>query len=345
MSSEVNLENETQYRPDAFATGNPEPLQCDFCAHRCRIPPDRTGLCGVRYHVPGSPGQPPRIVTTVYGEIQTAATDPIEKKPLYHFLPGSRAFSIALGGCNFRCRFCQNDGIAFAENLGSALVHWEPGDLAEAWRRSEAPVLAYTYTEPAVWQDYLLDSGVEAAKQGARIVMVSNGFFTPQAVDRLLPVVEAFNIDLKGNEEFYRSLCRATDSPVIEAIRRIAPYRHVEVTTMLMERFHDDTVLTTLRDHLVDAGVQVWHLSRFHPAGKMLDEPATSEAFLRHALETVKTDRIPYLYAGNSRILEYQRTLCPRCGTLCVDRGAEVVNDLVRGACPRCGVHLYGVFQ
>lgn len=321
-----------------------ERRECDFCAHRCRIPPGGTGLCGVRYHKPRTEGDPGGIITTVYGEIQAVALDPIEKKPLYHFLPGSTAFSVALGGCNFRCRFCQNDSIAFADRLGPPRVHWEPEDFLAAWKRSEAPVIAFTYTEPAVWQDYMIDCARLARQEGARIVMVTNGFLTPRAVERLLPLVEGFNIDLKGDDQFYRTLCRATDAPVIETIRRIAPLRHVEVTTMLMERFHDAPVLQRLEEHLLEAGVRVWHLSRFHPAGEMRDEAATSEAFLKEAILERKRG-IPYIYAGNSRFSEYHRTICPQCGTVCVTRGPVVRDYTQGGTCPRCGLPQYGVFS
>lgn len=321
--------------------------ECDFCAHRCRIPPGGKGLCGVRYHVPVAGTQSGErsgeIVTTVYGEIQAAAVDPIEKKPLYHFLPGSTAFSVALGGCNFRCRFCQNDHIAFADRLGPPRAHWEPPDLLAAWKRSRSPTIAFTYTEPGVWQDYVIDCARLARPEGARIVMISNGFLTPRAVERLLPLVDGFNIDLKGDEQFYRTLCRATDAPVIDTIRRVAPHRHLEVTTMLMERFHDSALLSRLEEELHHAGVQVWHLSRFHPAGSMLGERATSETFLQDALRSLRRG-IPYLYAGNSRFYENQQTMCPQCDTVCITRGSVAEDHTLRGACPRCGHLLYGVF-
>lgn len=315
-------------------------VRCDFCAHRCRLRPGDYGLCGVRTNRAAES----RLITTVYGQIQAAAVDPIEKKPLYHFLPGSTAFSVALGGCNFRCRFCQNDRIAFTENLGPPRARWKPEDLLAAWRSSGAPIIAFTYTEPAVWQDYLIDCAGEARSQGARIVMVTNGFLTPEAVERLLPVVDAFNIDLKGDDRFYRTLCRATGAPVLETIARIAPYRHLEVTTMLMERFHDDRVLAELRNDLAAAGVKVWHLSRFYPAGTMRDEPPTGEQFLLDALHRVGKE-IPYLYGGNSRIMEYQQTLCPRCGSLCIARNGGVSLHARGGSCPRCGEEVYGVFE
>ncbi|MCG8479721.1 MAG: AmmeMemoRadiSam system radical SAM enzyme, partial [Spirochaetales bacterium] len=129
-------------------------IRCDFCAHRCTIATGSRGICGVREHRGG------RLVTTVYGQILAAATDKIEKKPLYHFLPGSEIFSVALGGCNFRCRFCQNASIAMPELIPEPRYRWAPQDAAEAWRRSKTPAIAWTYSEPTVWQDYLLDASV-----------------------------------------------------------------------------------------------------------------------------------------------------------------------------------------
>jgi pyruvate formate lyase activating enzyme len=314
-------------------------VECDFCAHRCRIAPGGTGICGVRRNDNGT------LVTTVYGRIQSAAIDPIEKKPLYHFLPGTRVFSVALAGCNFRCRFCQNASIAFPEAFPRPRAHWTPEETVAAWRESETPTIAYTYSEPTVWQDFILDTAPLVRAEGGRVVMVTNGFFTPEALDRLLPVVDAFNVDLKGDDAFYRELCGGRGGPVLEAIRRIAPARHLEVTTMLMPSRHTEEILDTLRGELVAAGVKVWHLSRFFPAWKMADEPATSERDLRRALDFLaEREAPPFIFAGNSRQSEYHLTVCPACDTVCIDHRPPVRDDTVDGRCPACGAELYGVF-
>ena len=318
----------------------PGTMRCDFCAHRCAITAGSRGLCGVREHHDG------RLVTTVYGHVVAAAIDPIEKKPLYHFLPGSEIFSVALGGCNFRCRFCQNASIAVPELIPEPRYRWGPKEAAGAWRRSKTPAIAWTYSEPTVWQDYLLDVSAIVRRDGARVVVVSNGFMTPETLDRMIPLVDAFNIDLKGNEEFYRTLCRARSGPVLDSIGRIAGERHLEVTTMLIESRHTVDGVLRLRDELVAAGVQVWHITRFFPAWRMREEAATSEEWLCEIIERLRRDaEPPFIFAGNSRQSKYGKTLCPSCGTLCIDHRSPVRDETDAGACPGCGRAVYGVFR
>ncbi len=296
-------------------------------------------MCGVRENRDGT------LVTTVYGKILAAAIDPIEKKPLYHFLPGSEIFSVALGGCNFRCSFCQNASIAMPELIPEARYRWAPEEAAEAWRRSETPSIAWTYSEPTVWQDYLLDASAAVREMGGRVVVVSNGFMTGEALERMVPLVDAFNIDLKGDDHFYRTLCRARLNPVIETIQRISGTRHLEVTTMLIESRHTVDSVLRLRDTLVDAGVRVWHVTRFFPAWRMLDEAATSEGWLDAVIERLRNDGDPpFIFAGNSRQSKYGKTLCPSCGTLCIDHRSPVRDETDAGACPGCGRVVYGVF-
>ncbi|WP_181015415.1 radical SAM protein [Alkalispirochaeta sphaeroplastigenens] len=320
-------------------------LACDFCLHRCAPGPGGVGRCGVRRNESG------RLRTTLYGEIQACAVDPIEKKPLFHFYPGSATFSLALGGCNFACPFCQNGAIAFSSRLGPPRVRWSPGEAVEVWRRSGTPTISFTYTEPGVWQDYLLDVASLARKEGARIVMVTNGYLTPEALDRLIPLVDAFNLDLKGGRAFYEDRCRAPGGfrGVLAALKLIAPVRHLEVTTLVIQGVHTADELEELFSCLVSAGVSVWHLSRFFPAGAMSDRAPTGEAFLgtlldRFCQRTASRGGIPFVYGGNCRNLEYQRTWCPCCGTLCIDRASSVADYTSRGGCPSCGARLYGVF-
>lgn len=323
--------------------GRDESLRCDFCAHRCLLAPGQVGICGIRENRDG------RLVTLTRERVVAAAVDPIEKKPLYHFYPGSTAFSIALAGCNFRCKFCQNASIAFPELFEYRSERRGVDDIVHAWRLSGSPTIAYTYSEPGVWQDYLIDTAVPARREGARIVMVSNGFLTPEATDRLVPVVDGFNIDLKGDDAFYRSLCRGRHDPVLDTITRLsAAGRHLEVTTMLIESRHSPEILDRLAEELAGAGVQVWHLSRFHPAWQMLDQPATSESFLRDAILRLRERwlaQIPFIYAGNSRQREYLQTECPQCATLCIDRDGMTHDVTNHGCCPSCGATIYGLFD
>lgn len=326
-------------------------IRCDFCEHRCALADGQTGICGVRRRVGDE------IVTTNYGEHVSLAVDPIEKKPLYHVLPGVKALSSALYGCNFRCSFCQNCTISQPElyrNLRTRYI--APETLAEELDREGYPVAAFTYSEPTVWQDYVIDAATAVRRVGGRSVMITNGFFTDEAIDRLVPVIDAFNIDLKGDEHFYRSLCGGHVEPILRNIRRIAAMYHhgsdgrgpvLEVTTMVMEGEHTADGIMEIARLLEDAGVRVWHLSAFHPAYKMLDHAATRPAFLDELYQRITAETtIPHVYAYSSRHASYQQTFCPECGALCIDRKrfALAGNYLTDGRCPDCGTPIYGLF-
>lgn len=320
-----------------------ETLRCDFCAFHCMIKPGETGLCGVRENT-GS-----RIETTVWGRVVSMAVDPVEKKPLYHFLPGSQTFSIALFGCNFRCAFCQNASIAHPEYRDDrAGRYMRPEEVVEAWSESGTPSLAFTYSEPTVWQDYLIDVARGVHDRGGRTIMVTNGFFSPEARDRLVDHIDAFNIDLKGGDSFYRDLCRARPQPVIDTIRAMVPRRHVEVTTMYLSARHRREEMEEIAKILEDAGVSVWHISRFFPAFHMRDTAPTGEEELSSLLDHLRErSGIPFIYGGNSRQIENQQTMCPGCGALCIERDAfrTAKNYLHNGLCPHCGESLYGTYR
>jgi pyruvate formate lyase activating enzyme len=275
-------------------------------------------------------------------------TDPIEKKPLYHFYPGSEVFSLALFGCNFRCPFCQNAEIAFPEFRESRSSRTLSPDAAiREWESRGDPGIAFTYSEPTVWQDYLSAVAAGVKERGGWTVMVTNGYLTPEAIERLVPLVDAFNIDLKGSDAFYRRMCHARQEPVLEAIRTLVPLRHVEVTSLFIDGVHTDDEIDILGSELSTAGVSVWHISRFHPAFRMADHPATPESRLRDILERVRSSTdIPFIYGGNSRQLEYQQTRCPRCDTVVVERTPFALerNVLDAGRCPACGEPIYGQY-
>lgn len=320
-----------------------ESVTCDFCAHRCTIAPGKSGICGIRFNRDGN------LETLGYGEVVALHSDPIEKKPLYHFHPGQSVFSLALFGCNFRCPFCQNAGIAFPEfRTGRSGSFLSPEDVVRRWERSGDPGIAFTYSEPTVWQDYMLDVARKIKDRGGWTVMVTNGFLTPEALDRLMPVIDAFNIDLKGGDQFYRRMCHGRMEPVVDSIYQAAQQRHVEVTSLLIDGVHSDDEIDSIGVQLQDAGVQVWHISRFHPAFRMMDHPSTPEERLRQTLDRVRREyNIPFIYGGNSRQLEYQQTRCPECGTVLLERTAFALREIhvERGRCPGCGHEIYGQFD
>lgn len=314
-------------------------LVCDFCWRHCSLTEDKSGVCKVRRNVKG------KLVTTTYGHIEAMAVDPIEKKPLYHYYPGSQTFSFALFGCNLACQFCQNYTLS-QEESGTSLAseRVEPSKIVSLARENGCHSISYTYSEPLVWQDYMLDVAKLAKKAGMQNIMVTNGSFSKGALDRLLPVIDAFNVDIKGDEAFYKEVCKGQQRVVLDAIEAIAKTKaHLEVTTMLIESMHTKKDVQTLGMLLHARGVQVWHLSRFFPRYKMAYLRPTSEAYLSEMVALAKLSKVPHIYSGNSEV--ERTTFCPSCHALLIDEHNRVGSSLESGACKRCGTSIYGVFQ
>ncbi|MBN1641072.1 MAG: AmmeMemoRadiSam system radical SAM enzyme [Anaerolineae bacterium] len=322
---------------------DPVQVRCNLCAHRCRIGPGQRGVCGVRENRDGS------LYSLVYGKAISAAVDPIEKKPLYHFMPGTRVFSIATVGCNFTCRFCQNADISQAPREHVGWEEWSrdlsPGDVVRLAARERCASIAYTYTEPTVFFEYAYDCARLATLAGLRNVFVSNGYMTAGALDAIGADLHAANIDLKGSDAFYRKLCGARVQPVLDAIcylRETGVW--VEVTTLIIPGYNDDDqTLGEIAEFL--AGVDrdmPWHLSRFTPRYHLLDAPPTPVETLHRAAEIGYAAGLRYVYAGNVPGDRYEHTHCPECGTICVQRyGYYIRNLLVDGnQCPTCGYRL-----
>ncbi len=317
---------------------------CEFCAHCCRIPEGGVGRCGVRENRRG------KIVTKNYGEVVALAVDPIEKKPLYHFMPGSEALSVALTGCNFTCKFCQNYSLSQPEFFSSIRTRRiMPEELEQRMMEINCPVLAYTYGEPTIWRDYMLDVASLVKQNKRKNVMISNGYFSEETLEIILNYIDAFNIDLKGGDRFYRKMCGAKMEPVLSSISKISADKRVclEVTTLLIEKVHTVDEIMWLAEELEKREVKVWHLSRFFPHYKMCDLSATTEAFLHQVIERIKANfNIPHLYAGNSGEEKYNQTICPDCGKVLISRNGWQANSvsLNDGHCV-CGHKLYGCFS
>ena len=303
---------------------------CDFCFRRCCLSEGQKGYCGARQNIDG------KIVSVNYGQLVSLALDPVEKKPLYHFLPHTKTLSVSESGCNYSCLFCQN------WQISQKIVKEEetsPSSLAAYCLQYGVPSVSYTYSEPLVWQDYMIRAAEEAKKTGVRNIMVTNGSFTCEALERIVPLVDAFNVDLKGDDEFYRTVCKASLQPVLDGIEYIVNHgRHIEVTTMLIEGMHDEKMVRRLGALLCERGVRVWHLSRFFPRYRMKDRKETSEAFLSSMLTVARESGIPYIYGGNTMIPAV--TVCPHCGRVLRDD----VSKMLPSVCPECGETVYGVF-
>jgi len=314
-------------------------LVCDFCWRHCHLAEGQSGICRLRKNVRGV------LVTTTYGQIEAMAVDPIEKKPLYHYYPGSQTFSFALFGCNIACKFCQNYLLSQGEpTLSLASERVEPAKIVSLAREKGCHSISYTYSEPLVWQDYMLDVATLAKKAGMQNIMVTNGSFSQEALARLLPVIDAFNIDIKGDEAFYKEICKGEQQVVLDSIAAIAKTKaHLEVTTMLIESMHTKEDVQALGKLLHERGVQVWHLSRFFPRYKMTYLRASSEGYLKEMVALAKQSGIPYIYSGNSE--EQRTTFCPSCHVLLIDEHNRVSSELEHGRCAHCGLPIYGVFS
>ncbi len=322
-------------------------VACRLCAHRCVIKPGRLGVCAVRENRDG------RLMTQVYGEVVAAHVDPIEKKPLYHFLPGSTALSIATPGCNFRCGFCQNWQISQAPRRregGIAGEPFAPQAIVRAALNDGCRSISYTYTEPTIFFEYAYDTARLAKDAGLLNSFVTNGYMTAEALETIRPVLDAANVDLKAfRDETYKKVCGARLEPVLETIRGLrAANIWVEVTTLIVPGLNDGaTELEAIARFIASVDPDMpWHISRFHPDFEYAQAPATPLATLRAAAETGRREGLRYIYVGNVPG-ESEDTLCRTCGTALIRRRGFTVtaNRLREARCPNCGTALPGRFS
>ncbi|PIP07177.1 MAG: AmmeMemoRadiSam system radical SAM enzyme [Syntrophobacterales bacterium CG_4_8_14_3_um_filter_49_14] len=321
-------------------------VHCHLCAHECRIPESKFGICGVRQNVDGI------LYTLVYGQVIAAHVDPIEKKPLYHFLPGSLSYSIATVGCNFRCGFCQNWQISQAsrrDGAGASGATLMPEEIVEEARRNHCLSISYTYTEPTIFFEYAYDTAILAKKAGLANVFVTNGYMTRQALEMIKPYLDAANVDLKSfSEAYYKKNCMARLQPVLDTITSLKQLGiWFEVTTLIVPDENDsDEELSQIAGFLsgVDKDIP-WHVSRFHPDYRFLDHRATPIETLKRAREIGREKGLRYIYLGN--VPEGANTYCYRCQALAVERrymGMERCN-LKNGHCPACDSEIKGIWS
>lgn len=321
-------------------------VNCFLCAHRCTIGEGKTGFCGVRENIDGV------LYSLVYDKVCSANADPIEKKPLFHFQPGSKSFSIATPGCNFRCTFCQNWQISqMAREEGSIEGSaYSPEDIVKAAVSSGCKSIAYTYTEPTIFMELCGQCGKLARENGLCNVFVSNGYETKEAIDFARPWLDGINIDLKAfSEDFYKSFCKAKLGPVLDTIKYIANHTDIwmEITTLIVPGENDSP--EELRDIAEfiskEASADVpWHVSRFHPTYEMNTKPVTPEDSLEMALNIGKQAGLRYVYVGNLPGSRAESTFCYSCSELLIERvGYRIVkNNIKDGDCPACGAQIAG---
>lgn len=322
-----------------------EKVRCKLCAHSCQISSGKRGICRVRENREGI------LYSLVYGKAISSAIDPIEKKPLYHFYPGSDAFSVATVGCNFRCLNCQNNSISqlpgeIREIPGEEL---SPQSIVFEAKRYKCEIIAYTYTEPTVFFEYAYDTSELAQKEGIRNVFVTNGYMSQEALIKINPYLDAANVDLKTfREDFYKKVCGAELEPVLEALKLMKKLGiWLEITTLIIPTLNDsDEELEEIARFIVALGEETpWHLSRFYPTYKLNKIPSTSLETIHRAREIGLKAGLRYVYVGNVPGDEGENTYCYHCGRLLIRRYGYKIKEsnLEEGRCKYCRVKIDGI--
>ncbi len=314
--------------------GEKNRVQCKLCPQLCVIGEEKKGFCRVRANENG------QLFTLNYGRCSSYGIDPIEKKPLYHFYPGTNIFSVGTVGCNLRCGFCQNWSIAHGE---PETVEISPARLVEVAEREQengSIGIAYTYSEPLMWYEFVLDTAKLMHAKGLKNVLVTNGFINHEPFAELLPYIDAMNIDVKAfRDDFYNTTCAGELHPVKETVERVFDKCHVEITTLLVTGLNDGPdEIEELTDWLASLSPDIpLHLSRYFPNYKM-DLPATPLENMELA-RAIALKKLNYVYVGNVQDDEGRNTYCPECKELLIDRSRYqgTLKGLRDGKCSKCG--------
>jgi len=322
-------------------------VRCSLCSHRCLISPGKRGICAVRENRDGV------LYSLVYDKIIAQHVDPIEKKPLFHFQPGSSSYSIATPGCNFRCKHCQNSDISQLPHDRAGMILGDavsPETIVDSALRYQCSSISYTYTEPTIYFELAYDTAKLAAEKGLKNVFVTNGYITPEALKMIQPYLHAANIDLKGfRDSFYKDICGARLQPVLDSIML---YKElgiwIEITTLIIPGLNDsDEELDGIAKFLVSVGEDIpWHVSRFHPTYKLQDAPITPVNTLKRAREIGLAAGLRYVYEGNVPG-EGEDTICWNCKQRLISRqGFSILSNKCKdGFCASCGSRIDGVWK
>jgi len=320
-------------------------VRCDLCAHRCVIEEGQLGICGVRINEGGT------LHSLVYGKAVATHVDPIEKKPLFHYHPGSSSFSLATVGCTFRCTHCQNADISIlpAERGSIRGQHIRPQEVVAAAQEDGCRSIAYTYTEPTVFFEYAQDIASLASQRGIGNVFVTNGYLTKEALRATQPWLNAANVDLKSfSDDHYRKICGARLHPVLGSLRLMKKLGiWVEITTLVIPTLNDsEEELRHIAEFVHSLGPETpWHISQFHPTYQLTHLPATPVESLRRGREIGHEVGLRYVYTGNVPGDEGESTFCYSCGQRVIHRyGYSILeNRLQQARCDRCGAIIDGV--
>lgn len=321
-------------------------VRCLLCAQRCLIGEGKKGHCRARMNVGGE------LRSLVYGRPISIHIDPIEKKPFFHFLPGSQALSLATAGCPLSCKFCQNWELSQASPEDYQVQFTPPGEITEAAGRNDTPVIAFTYNEATVFTEYLTDIARLARTKGLRAVLISCGFMTKEPLTEMCDVLDAIKIDLKGfSNDFYHYVCSAELKPVLRSIKQVAKSdAHLEIVNLVVPTLNDsDEMLTNLVDWVLgEVGPDVpVHFTRFHPDYQLRNLPPTPVSTLERARGIAMEKGLHYAFVGNVPGHPGNSTYCPKCGEMVIKRYGFFIqeNRLEEGRCPRCGEAIKGVWS
>ena len=341
-----NIEKHKLTEARLYKTDEYNVVICQLCGHRCRIKPDKLGICNVRQNIDG------KLYTLVYGQSIAQQTDPIEKKPLFHFYPGTKSYSIATVGCNYRCSWCQNWHIAHLpkDQPLPTNIDVSPAEIVSSAKHSNCRSIAYTYTEPTIFFEYAYDTARLAHEAGLANIYVTNGFMTAEMLDAFHPYLDAANVDLKSfDDKIYKKYCGARLQPVLDNLKHMNKLGiWLEITTLVIPDLNDDP--EELRDIASFIANELgkdtpWHISRFFPQHKMTDRPPTPIQTLENAMEIGQSVGLNYIYVGNVRGGNGENTRCPDCGKTLINRSGYTIikNHIQNGKCPDCHYIIAGV--
>jgi len=321
-------------------------IQCELCPKGCLIKPGQSGDCRIRVNIDG------KLCAVTYGYPSAVHVDPIEKKPLNHFLPGTLVFSIATVGCNLHCKNCQNWEISQQDPERASATYLPPASVANIAKQNRCLSVAYTYTDPVVFYEYTLDSSIEVHQAGLKNVLVTAGYLNDKPFRELCRYVDAANIDLKAfSDKFYRDVCDATLKPVLNSLVTAKSMGVlVEVTNLIIPTLNDkdEDIKSLCRWVKQNMGRETpLHFSRFSPQYRMRHLPPTPASTLKRARDIAQAEGLYFVYVGNIMLKKAGDTYCPNCHKLLIRRrGFEVLeNHIINGKCPECHKEIYGIWK
>jgi pyruvate formate lyase activating enzyme len=328
-----------------YQKGGNQEVNCFLCNHRCTVKEGNKGLCGVRENREGI------LYSLVYGKSISESVDPIEKKPLFHFFPGSRSFSIATVGCNFKCLHCQNNNISQMPRDQKYIAgnDLHPSKIVSLAQEYDCASISFTYTEPTIYFEYAFETSKIAKEEGLATTFVTNGYITPEPLKTIQPYLDGANIDLKSfSDEFYRKVCGAKLQPILDAITLYHQLGiWIEITTLIIPTYNDsDQELRDIARFIKNLDEKIpWHITAFYPTYRLTDQPRTSVKTLRRAREIGLSEGLQYVYEGNVPGEGSENTFCYNCNSLLIQRlGFSITENRIRDSkCPNCQALIDGV--